>query len=189
MSDTPLTCPYCNAYVQAPAKGPVAWDGRFVCPRCGEMFTPPPGSYVGQPVDGPSVEAIRGDMPPSPREKPRARNRLVGLAVLAVMVTAGGVGLTYGLWSTSLRRAHDTGRSQTNRGLPFPTEATLPPETGPVAPANLAALAYLPPDTNFIVGVHLAEIGDSAEGRALLAQPIALGSGPAVKIDDLLRWT
>jgi hypothetical protein len=188
MSDAPLTCPYCNAYVPAPAKGPVALDGRVVCPRCGELFTPPPGSYVGQPADGPTMEAILGDTPVSLKEKPRGRNRLVGLGLLALMAVMAGTALTYALVTTAVRRAHDTGSRQTSRPLPIPTGATVLPETGPVAPAKLDALAYLPPDTGLIVGVHLAEIGNAEAGKALLAQPVNVGPRD-VTIDDLLRWT
>ncbi len=190
MSDAPLTCPYCNAYVRLPTVGTVAFDGRIVCPRCGESFIAPPGSYANQPdTAGPTIESIRGDTPVSPRPKPRGRNRVVGLGLLALMVVMAGVGLAYALWTTDLRRIHDTGRSQSGRPLPMPTDATLLSPTGPVAPAKLDALAYLPPDTNLVVGVHLAEIGGTKAGKTLLAQSLPVGPLPAVKIDDLLRWT
>ena len=188
MSAEPLTCPYCNAFVQPPRQGSVAVDHRIACPRCGELFTPPSDWYEGQPQPiGPDPEAIAGDTPMSPLEKPRGRNRLVGLALLGLMVVTAGGGLAYALLTVDFR-AHYTGHSHSNKRLPIPTEPAVLPDAGPVAPGKLDALAYLPADTNLIVGVHLAEIGDTAAGQALLAQPIPLSPGVSVKIDDLLRW-
>src|SRR5258708_8544506 len=103
-------------------------------------------------------------MPLSPIEKPRARNRLVGLAVLGLMAVMFLAALTYALMTTGMRSAY-TGRSQSDKRLPIPTIATPLPETGPVAPAKLGALGYLPADTSLIVGVHMAEINDTLKGR------------------------
>src|SRR5260370_35035559 len=119
MSDELLTCPYCNTYVQAPHKGSVALDRRVACPRCGEVFTPPSDWYEGQPQPmGSNPEAIMGDTPVSPMEKPRGRNRLVGLALLGLMAVMAGPALTYALLTTDLRRFHDSGRSQSTTPLP-----------------------------------------------------------------------
>jgi hypothetical protein len=124
----------------------------------------------------------------SPIEKPRGRNRLVGLAVLAVIAIMAGTALTYALLTVDAR-AHYTGRSQSNKHLPIPTEPAALPQAGPVAPGKLDALGYLPADTNLIVGVHLTEVGDTKAGQALLVQPIPLGPGLSIKIDNLLNWT
>ena len=164
MSDTPLTCPYCNAFIQTP---PASGEDRLLCPRCGELFTPPPGSYAGQSTEqGPTFAAIAGDTPLSPHPKPRGRNRLVAALLLLVMAAMAGTGLILALQTTGLRREHDTGATQSRRQLPFPTDAATLSATGPVAPAKLDALAWLPPDTSLILGVHLAEIGDSSAGQA-----------------------
>jgi hypothetical protein len=135
-----------------------------------------------------AAESLSGDMPGAPRQKPVGRNRLVGLSLLGLMILFAGVGLGYALWTSGLRRQHDTGPSQSHRPLPIPTEPGTLNDAGPVAPEKLDALGYLPPDTSLIVGIHLAEIGDSKAGQSLLAQPLPIGPR-AVNIDDLLRWT
>jgi hypothetical protein len=213
MADAELTCPYCNAFVDMPKRSSSARDSRLLCPRCGETFTTPTGAITDQPDassaapesitgDTPvsayfrrsgggrfvSAESIAGDMPVSPRQKPLGRNRLVGLSLLGFMLLFAGVGLAYALWTSGLRRQHDTGPSQSHRPLPIPTEPGTLNDTGPVAPEKLDALGYLPSDTSLIVGIHLAEIGDSKAGQSLLAQPLPIGPR-AVNIDDLLRWT
>jgi hypothetical protein len=198
MSDTHLTCPYCDAYV-GPPDG-TTHDGRITCPRCGESFRPAADAVISSPLggptsvsttpfSGPTVEAVRSGMPLTLPEKPRARNRLVGIAIVGLMAVMAGTALTYALITTGLRRDHDTGRSQTERRLPIPTIATAPPDAGPVAPAKLEALGYLPPDTSLIVGVHLAELGEALQGRnELLDTPI--NAGPVQRsINDLLTWT
>ncbi len=213
MAEAELTCPYCNAFVDLSKKGLSMRDSRLTCPRCGEIFTAPAGSIADQlntsretvesitsdmPVSPDyrrsepgaivTAESFRGDMSVSPRQKPIGRNRLVGLSLLGVMILLAGTGLAYALWTTGLRRQHDTGPSQSHRPLPIPTEPGSLNDTNPLAPEKLDALGYLPPDTSLIVGIHLAEIGDSKAGQSLLAQPLPIGPR-AVNIDDLLRWT
>jgi hypothetical protein len=59
------------------------------------------------------------------------------------------------------------------------------PKTEAVAPAELAALGYLPDDTDMIVAVHVGEARDDPAGRGLL-QRVGLGGAGA---PDLEKWT
>jgi hypothetical protein len=59
------------------------------------------------------------------------------------------------------------------------------PTVPPVAPADLAALGYLPDDTDMIAAVHLAEALDNPVGRDLLWRVGLDGAGAP----DLARWT
>ncbi len=51
---------------------------------------------------------------------------------------------------------------------PRPAEPEGPPPVHAVPPAELAALGYLPEDTDFIVAVHAAELLDETTGRDLV---------------------
>ncbi len=59
------------------------------------------------------------------------------------------------------------------------------PKVTPTAPADLAALGFLPDDTDLIAAVHMAEVLDDPTGRDLL-QRIGLGAPGGV---DLEKWT
>jgi hypothetical protein len=58
-------------------------------------------------------------------------------------------------------------------------------QTAAVAPAELAALGYLPDDTDMIVALHVGELRNDATGRGLL-QHVGLGGAGA---PDLEKWS
>jgi hypothetical protein len=74
--------------------------------------------------------------------------------------------------------------------LPAYTEPT-PAAARSLAPAQLEALGYLPPDTNVVAGVHLGELLQSADNRALLDQlkvgPLDLNPERIQKLTGLKR--
>jgi hypothetical protein len=58
-------------------------------------------------------------------------------------------------------------------------------QTEAVAPAELAALGYLPDDTDMIVALHVGELRNDATGRGLLQQ-VGLGGAGAPELE---KWT
>jgi hypothetical protein len=166
-------------------------DGQLVpCPRCGERF-----AYRGPTVAG------NGTVPPAPAaDRPPAgenavdrlgerlrgaSKRSVALVVLVVMVVMAAGGLALALATQQLRRSHDR--------LPPPDEGV--PRVRLVAPADLAGLGYLPPDTDVIAAVHVAEALQEPAGRDFLkrfrpeeAVRDEPEQGPALA-GDLEHWT
>jgi hypothetical protein len=180
------SCPYCNAVVAVPAG---TRDGDFVpCPRCGERFP-----YRGPTVEGNGTSPAPAAAPPPTEnavdrlgERLRgASKRSVALTVLTVMAVMAVGGLALALATQHFRRANDR--------LPPPEEGV--PRVRVVAPAELAGLGYLPPDTDVVAAVHVAEALQDPAGREFLKrfrpeegvrdQP---GQGPPLA-GDLEHWT
>jgi hypothetical protein len=116
----PLCCPYCNAYVTAPA-GMVEDGRRMVCTRCGETFT----------YRGPTFEAAQSPPQPSisnaptaPAElapvqtRPQWSNRVIGAIVFGLMASMAVGAVVISLATHSVRRSHDSGLPK-DRTLPF----------------------------------------------------------------------
>jgi hypothetical protein len=189
MAAEPVSCPYCNAFVTV-APGAVTGQ-RVPCPRCGEAFTLRRPEGVGStelqatPNAAPALPPVEA----SPAVRyflARRANRLVAAGVVGVMVFMAAVGLTYALWTQKDRRANDVMLPRA-RHAPVPVE-----EPGPaiavVAPDRLAALGDLPPDSDVVAGVHVAELLQTDAGRALLTRPFKVG-GADIRLDVLERWT
>jgi hypothetical protein len=68
---------------------------------------------------------------------------------------------------------------------PRPTEDEVSPPVQAVPPAELAALRYLPADTDFLLAVHVAELLDDPVGRDLLAH---LGN-ESINLQSLESWS
>ena len=189
MTAEPLTCPYCNAQVPLPDG---AQDGqRIQCRRCGETFPLrgvtgaiklPPGIATA-PMPGVSAALVQ----PSLTNPRRPANRLLGGAVLGVMILMAAGGLTFALMTQAQRRANDTGAPpRIKRPLyELPDGGAVPLA---VAPAKLDTLGYLPPHTNLVLCVQVAALQQTAAGRKILAEPIALGQREIV-LERLFGWT
>jgi hypothetical protein len=180
MTAAPLTCPYCNAFVEVPpGAGP-----RLTCPRCGESF-----ALRGAPAAAPKpVQTSTGVTETPPPVKPpdaRARNRKTAAVVLGGMVFMATVGLAFALWTQAERRSHDTGIGRRPKRSPIPDDN--PAVAGPVAPRNLAALRYLPPGSRLLVGVHLAELQRDKVGQRLLQGRLRVGRFE-VPLDAVPHW-
>jgi hypothetical protein len=105
MAPSSITCPYCNAFVDAPASGTT----RVLCPRCGERFPYHPSD--SEPVAGqnvpqapPAAPAAADPDVPMPR---RFSNYDVVLAILGVMFLMALVSLTLSLETVQFRREND----------------------------------------------------------------------------------
>src|SRR5262245_24872304 len=157
---TPLSCPYCNALVPAPAG--VQAGQMITCPRCDDRFR----------VLADAVPAATDTSPPpaaAPIVPPifRRSNRVVAMVVLGVMVVMAMSGLTLALLTQGKRREHDKGipgRAKRPRQL----EVEVPQKVAPTAPLDLTALRYLPADCDVLLGIHMAEVLQEPAGRELL---------------------
>jgi hypothetical protein len=139
-------CPYCNAVLPALSAPPTS--NKLPCPRCGE---PVPASRW-------RVDTAILSAPPPRIEYNGAGKRQTAFIVLGIMVAMAVIGLSYALWTTSLRRSRDP-------------KLLL----DPIAlrrPLDLQGLGYLPKDSQVIIGLHLAEwLDDKQVGRPLLEEP------------------
>jgi hypothetical protein len=165
----------------------------MLCPRCGETFTylrpERPGSSDLQTMPtttAPSAPEIETS-PAGRYLLARRANRFVAAIVLGVMFLMATVGLTFALWTQKDRRAHDLDLGKKPRRFPTLIE-NPPPEVATVAPARLAALGYLPPESNVVAGVHVAELLLADTGRELLTRPLKVG-GLELRFNSLERWT
>jgi hypothetical protein len=178
MSESDLTCPFCNARVTA-TPGLIA-GSRITCSRCGEPFPLktdiqiPPGITPGAP---------QGFASPTlpPMGKPYRRNRLVAGVVLGVMGVMAATGLAYALLTQDTRREHDKAlprRSRRPALPPLKEKEKEPPVVAvdPVVPARLAALGYLPADTGFVAGLHVQEMLASPAGKDLRQRPLKIAT-------------
>ena len=128
-----VSCPYCNTSFALPGAPP---GGRAACPRCGDTFAVRPGDGVEEAAVPPPVAVA----PPVVRS-PRTGRLLVIAVGLALIGFAVGLGVTY--FRTGPR--------------PDPGPDT-PPAAAVVPPADLAGLAYLPPESKLIVAVQSGPI-------------------------------
>jgi hypothetical protein len=117
---------------------------------------------------------------------PVRANRLVGAAVIGLMVVMAGTGLTYALLTVHTRREHDRALPRKPR-RPWLSERTPTPEEA-VAPAQLPALGYLPASTGVVAAVQVQELLASPAGKELRSQPLRVG-GTGFSLDSVKDWT
>ena len=186
MTTEPVTCPYCNALVTV-APG-TAGGQRVPCRRCGESFTLSPHADCGLRIADCGLEnqagssreraALQSPVYESAIRNPQSaiRNRWLALVILGVMACMAAGALAFALSTEKFRRDNDKGITQPRpkRRVPL-DEATPPAPATPTPPAKLDALAWLPPDTNLVLGVHVREVAGADAGKALLRQPIRAG--------------
>ena len=150
-STSAALCPFCNAVL--PSLSAPATADRMPCPRCGE---PVPASRWQ--VDTAIASGLPSLAATSPNHPTGPDNRQTALFIVGIMVTMAVIGLSYALWTTSLRRSRDP-------------KLLL----DPIAirrPMDLQGLGYLPKDSQVIIGLHLAEwLGDKEVGKPLLEEP------------------
>jgi hypothetical protein len=180
-----LTCPYCNASIGAPAG--LTTGQRIECPRCGDTF--PLGrldAIARQPHPASEETRITADAPriePSPRRSPW----LVGGAVIALMLLMAGGGLVFMLRTQAQRRAYDTSRPPRRPGRQPAFIEPDNPSVVSVPPDKLAALGYLPPHVNFLVGAHITELLANPVGKRMLTEPLSFGES-AYRLENLPAW-
>lgn len=163
MNADPICCPYCNSIV-GPA---LTTSPRLTCPRCGEAFPNRSGQQAAA-SDVPVTDApVNGRAFPKPLPTgPQWSNRAIARAVLGVMATMAVIGLAFALWTVQARRSQD-----------FQSKATSPELViRPVPPVELAGLGYLPPGTNLVAAVHVAEALRTPAGRAFLERSALAGT-------------
>ena len=190
MSANPPSCPYCNAVVSVPGG---TREGQFVpCPRCGERFPyhgPTPAENGTAPAVAPLTDALGQPLVDRVGERLRRwPKQNVALLILGVMALMAAGGLALALLTQSIRRSHDFQKP--------PDESAG--RVRVTAPADLAALGYLPPETDVIVGVHVAEALQEPAGQEFLKrfQPAEAlpeqqgeeGRGPGLP-GTLEQWT
>jgi hypothetical protein len=86
-------------------------------------------------------------------------NRSVALFILSIMGVMAAIGLAFAWYTTESRRHRDH--------LGDSAGPTLAPNIA-TAPAQLAALGYLPPGMDVIAGVHIAELMAQPKNQAIL---------------------
>jgi hypothetical protein len=158
-----------------------------VCPRCGERL---PFASVAANGPAPPVPAA-GPAPLGPVERAAERmrgwsRRSTALLVLGVMVLMATAGLILALLTKGYRRANDHPQPPDERAS----------RVRVVAPADLGGLGYLPPSTDVVIGLHVAEAMQDPAGRAFLGRfhPADLWRGradnqPGLDTGSLEQWT
>jgi hypothetical protein len=96
-------------------------------------------------------------------------------------------GLTFALLTQHVRREHDRALPRRSRRPALPPVRPTPESTQLHAPAQLAALGYLPPRTGVVAGLHVQEILTSPAGKELRARPIKFGNFE-LRLDSLRDW-
>jgi hypothetical protein len=163
------SCPYCGTPLPVDSSG-----ARVFCTRCGEAVPERVLRTAATEVTSePATETLPPSTPPAP---PRNIYRTAGI-VVGLMAVMAAVGLIFALNTVSTRRAHDS--------RPGPVNA--PPQPVLVAADELAALGYLPANTNLVVGLDLAAARHDPLGEQLLARLTGKDGQPAVI--DPVRWT
>lgn len=176
MREDAPTCPYCNAQPTMPPGAVVGQ--RIPCSRCGESFklTSVPAIAI---TSSPRVET------PPPARTFRRSNRLVAGIVLSVMLVMAGTGLTFALLTVKERRDHDSALPRKSR-RPWLTDPQAPAEA-PTA-NDLAGLGYLPPSTNLVAALHVAELLGSPTGKGLRSRSLKIANSDFT-LDSLRDWT
>jgi hypothetical protein len=194
MTTDPTTCPYCNAEVHLAAGLPAGH--RITCPRCGEVFALREPTAAIQSHPGVTTTPPPGlapvEIPPSPRQRwlqSAGANRRVARLVLLAMLLMAAIGLILALATVGFRRSNDKGLvKRPSRRPPLPPAEDDRARAPAVPPAQLAALGYLPPETNNVVGVHVQELLASQAGRDLLDTPFNVAGGE-LRLRRLKEWT
>ncbi|HWG41214.1 MAG TPA: hypothetical protein VN688_00400 [Gemmataceae bacterium] len=184
MTTETLTCPYCNASINV--QPGLTTGQRITCPRCGDTFPLRHlDAIVGQSRPVPPETRITADAPSI--EPPRRSPWLVGGAIVGMMLLMAGGGLAFMLMTQDQRRAHDTSRPPRRPGRQPGIIEPDNPAIASVPPDKLAALGYLPPKVNFLVGAHITELLASPVGKQILSEPISLGRS-AYRLERLPAW-
>lgn len=175
MTSDVLSCPYCNTAL--PQLDPATAGPRVRCPRCQELF-PNRRARDDSDRNGSTAAAAESAVQiAATTEDPTAANRAVARRVLGIMLFMAVVGLVFALWTTRERRRNDR---QDTSARPVPVVRAVPP-------AELPALGYLPPATNVVVGLHVADALRDPAARDLLLRLQQNPSGLGVQ--SLERWT
>ncbi len=193
MSTKPLTCPYCNASIAAPAE--TSASGCIECPLCGDSFAIPPADALANRLPQ-SISSFASELAASSDSSPvpaidlpsrRSNGRLAAIAV-GVMLLVAGVGLTFMLMTQAQRRIQDTvspaRRPFKQPGIP---ELSGAPAVESVAPDRLEALGYLPADVNLLVAARIPELAANSTGSQMLREPLKIG-GAEQRLTDLPSW-
>jgi hypothetical protein len=112
-------------------------------------------------------------------------NRATALFVVANMVVLALLALGGALETKEYRRRIDAGLPPRPKRSPV-MEEIVPAGPTTVAPANLAALGYLPPKIDLVAGVHVAELLSDPTGRKLIEEPLKFGNAE-MRLADLPR--
>jgi hypothetical protein len=180
MTPETLSCPYCNSSVSV---SPTVKAGQRVrCPRCQEWFpyrAGERGHEIGDEFESGRVPALQQPFPGI--EEPslmrlRWTNRSLAITVLAVMAMMAAVGLIFAWVTVQDRRKRDHAEQAAAADL---TRVVS------IAPAKLAALGFLPSDTNVLVGLHLAELMNNPAARDLLASLNTLEQWTGLKLSEI----
>jgi hypothetical protein len=152
MSPETLSCPYCNTSVILAHA--VEAGQRIQCPRCQELFpyrTGERGRETDEGIETHGLPLIRPqpDGLAEPSSPERRTNWSVAVVILALMASMAVIGLLFAWRTTEDRRKRDNAEQAANAEL---TRVIS------IAPAKLAALGYLPADTNVLAGLHFAEL-------------------------------
>lgn len=89
---------------------------------------------------------------------------LGNMAAVALLIA-----LPFALSTTAFRRGNDLPKGVRPDAARFDADGKTP--EGPVAPADLPALGYLPAESNLLIGLHVAELLHDPAGKTLLDQP------------------
>ncbi len=161
MAAETLSCPYCNSSVilQRPTRS----GTRLRCPRCHELFPYHAGEQDQDPDFAASAQPAQaegafGDPADGPAPQ-RWSNRSVALVILSIMAAMATIGFVFAWITTDIRRQRDH---------PSETSMLSPSEVVSVAPAQLAALGYLPAGTEAIAAIHVAELMARPETASIL---------------------
>ena len=176
----PQAPPWASAYSATAAAKP------FLCgpprPRSVPRYRPAPRPRRSSRALPRNLSAV----PPVPHRPTPRRNRLVAVVVLGTMLLMATLSLTFALYTRAERRANDTAmKKRPGRGLFAAARPEPPPE--PLSPWRLPLLGYLPPDTNIVLGLHVAELLHDKAGRQLLDQPLRLGRS-SIRPGQIAGW-